>query len=185
MVGHQDPDTAQPGGPRLGLLLVDVDFQVLRPLGAGLEERVGELGGEGVGGAVEGVQYLALAEQAHGLPLGEAALIAVLHGAHLPATARLVEAVHIAALLAQALYRAVSRGPEELAHGVVVAVEVTATLVQRDALAGAEDKAFVAFAALRAGRDAVLRGRQIRARVWAAAGAHGVVAEARALHGGH
>lgn len=185
LVGHQDPETPQPSRPCVRLLLVDVDFQVLWPLRAGLEERVGELDGEGVGGAVKGVQHLVLAEQAHGLPLGEATLVAVLHCAHLLATARLVEAVHVAALLTQALHRAVGRGPEELAHGVVVAVEVTAALVQRNALAGAEDKACVALAALRAGRGAGVGGRQIGARVRAAAGTHGVVAEARALHHGH
>lgn len=131
------------------------------------------------------MQHLVLAEQAHGLPLREAALVAVLHRAHLLAAAGLVEAVDVPTLLAQALHRAVGCGPEELPHGVVVAIEVAAALVQRDALAGAEDEALVALAALRARCGAVLRGRQVGARVGAAAGAHGVVAEARALHRGH
>jgi hypothetical protein len=66
-----------------------------------------------------------------------------------------------------------------------VAFKVTAALVQRDTLAGAEDEALVTLAALSAWRGTALRGRQVRAGVGAAAGAHRVVAEARAPHGGH
>lgn len=65
---------------------------------------------------------------------------------------------------------------EELAHGRVAArPEVLAALVQRDALAGAEDKAFVAFPSVQGVTQfcETVRSGHVS---WAAAGAHGVVA---------
>lgn len=66
-----------------------------------------------------------------------------------------------------------------------MAIEVTAALVQRDTLAGAEDKALVALATFRAWSGTVLRGRQVRAGVRTATGTYRVMAEAWAPHGRH
>ena len=66
-----------------------------------------------------------------------------------------------------------------------MAIEVTAALMQRDTLAGAEDKALVAFTTFRAWSGTVLRGRQVRAGVRTATGTYRVMAEAGAPHGRH
>lgn len=66
-----------------------------------------------------------------------------------------------------------------------MAIEVTAALVQRDTLAGAEDKALIALATFRAWRGTVLRGCQVRAGVWTTTGTYRVMAEAWAPHGRH
>lgn len=185
LVSHEDPEASQPSRPCIRFFLVNIDLQVVWSLRAGLQEGVGKLGGKSIGGTVKGVQHLVLVEQAHGLPLREAALVAVLHRAHLPAAAGLVEAVDVPAFLTQALHCAVGRGPEELPHGIVVAVKVTAALVQWNTLTGAEHEALVTLAALCAWCGAVLRSCQVRARVRTTAGTHGIVAEVRALHRRH
>jgi len=178
-----DPHDTRPVGSRSGLLLADVHLHEVRPLRAGFEQRVGVLQRIGEGNAVKRLQHLALPHHTQALPLRIAAPVAVLNGAGLSCGAAGVKAPGLPAVLALALHRAVRCRPERLPDGVIPAVHVAAALADGHAAVRAEDVALVALAALGARGGAGQRGREVRTRGGAAAGAHRVVAALRAPHG--